>query len=156
MIRKAIFQAKDSDGTHSVIEGAQSDYDAVWDVFHSVVSSGDTYLYSPNTPKSDLAKYWFGPHMHTYVYENADGAIVATYVLKPNQVDLGSHIANAGFMVNPDFQGKGIGSAMCEHCLATAKQLGFKAMQFNFVVSTNVVAIAVWKKFGFQIIGTIP
>jgi ribosomal protein S18 acetylase RimI-like enzyme len=94
--------------------------------------------------------------MHTYVYENADGTVVGTYVLKPNQVDLGSHIGNAGFMVSPDFQGKGIGSAMCEHCLTTAQQLGFKAMQFNCVVSTNVTAIAVWKKFGFQIIGTIP
>ena len=77
-------------------------------------------------------------------------------MIKPNQPDLGSHVANASFMVNPKFQGQGIGSKLCEHCLQTAKDLGFKYMQFNIVVSTNIAAITVWKKFGFQIIGTIP
>lgn len=59
--------------------------------------------------------------MHTYVYEDVNGSIVGTYVLKPNQIGLGSHVANAGFMVKPEFQGKEIGSQMCKHCLATAQ-----------------------------------
>lgn len=94
--------------------------------------------------------------MHTFIYENEDGQIVGTYILKPNQIDLGSHIANASFMVHPKFQGQGIGKKLCEHCLKMAKELGFKAIQFNLVVSTNKAAISVWKRFGFEIIGTIP
>jgi RimJ/RimL family protein N-acetyltransferase len=121
MIRKAIIQSKSSNEVNQSVDGTKDDYESVWDIFHSVVEGGDTYLYSPNTPKSDLEKYWLAPHMHTYVYEDANGAIVGTYNLKQNQIDLGSHIANAGFMVKPEFQGKGIGSEMCKHCLAKAK-----------------------------------
>ena len=74
---------------------------------------------------------------------------MGTYIIKPNQPDLGSHIANASVMVHPKYQGKGIGKILCEHCLKTAKELGYKAMQFNIVVSTNLPAVALWKKFGF-------
>jgi ribosomal protein S18 acetylase RimI-like enzyme len=132
-----------------------TDHETVWEIFHRVIKTGDTYVYSPNTPKSSLNKIWFGEEMKTFVVE-IEGLILGTYFLKPNQMDLGSHIANAGFMVHPEAFGKGIGKAMCGHCLETAKTLGYKGMQFNFVVSTNTIAIKLWKKFGFDIIGTIP
>lgn len=87
--------------------------------------------------------------MHTFVFEAENGEILGTYIIKPNQPDLGAHVANASFMVNPKHQGKGIGTKLCEHCLKTATELGFKAMQFNIVVSTNLSAISLWKKFNF-------
>jgi len=95
------------------------------------------------------------PEETTYV-ALVDGEIVGTYVLKPNQPGLGSHVANAGYMVIPDHSDKGIGRAMCEHSLEDARQVGFLAMQFNFVVSTNERAVALWKKMGFSIVGTCP
>ncbi|MEQ9426505.1 MAG: GNAT family N-acetyltransferase [Cyclobacteriaceae bacterium] len=131
------------------------DRGAIWEIFSEVIKSGDTYVMHPETPKSDLDKHWLAPYMHTYVAEN-DGQVLATYIIKPNQIDLGSHVANASYMVHPNAQGQGIGKLMCEHSLVEAKRLGFLAMQFNIVVSTNVGAVKVWEKFGFKTIGTIP
>ena len=82
--------------------------------------------------------------------------IVGTYILRPNQSGGGSHVANAAFMVAPEARGQGIGRAMGEHCLSEARRLGFRAMQFNFVVSTNESAVRLWQQLGFKIVGTLP
>lgn len=132
------------------------DFDKVWEIFGNVIQTGDTYVFDPETPIEDLQKHWFAPNMHTYVVENPDRKLLGTYILKPNQIDLGSHVANASYMVHPSAQGQGIGKMMCAHSLAEAKGLGFSAMQFNLVVDTNQAAIRLWQKFEFKIIGTIP
>jgi GNAT superfamily N-acetyltransferase len=93
--------------------------------------------------------------MKTFVMDDND-EIVGTYIIKPNQIDLGSHIANCGYMVHPKHQGKGIGKLLCEHSLMIAKELGYQGMQFNLVISTNVGAVKLWQQFGFRIIGTVP
>ena len=106
--------------------------------------------------------YWFAPGARTYVAEldrlkgSSFDRIVGTYILRANQGGGGAHVANAGFMVAPKVQGRGIGGAMAEHCLAQARQLGFRAMQFNFVVSTNESALRLWHRLGFKIVGTLP
>ncbi len=127
----------------------------VWEIFTAVIQTGDTYVFAPDTPKEDLDKIWFAPYMETYILED-EGEILGTYVIKPNQIDLGSHIANGSYMVHPKAQGRGIGNLLCEHSLVEAKRFGFKAMQFNIVVSTNKVAVKLWQKHSFEIIGTIP
>lgn len=86
---------------------------------------------------------------------NPEAELVGTYLLRANQPGGGSHVANAAFVVAPNAQGKGIGRAMAEHCLSEARRLGFRAMQFNFVVSTNASAIHLWKSLGFEIVGTL-
>ncbi|MFC2140173.1 GNAT family N-acetyltransferase [Candidatus Auribacterota bacterium] len=136
-------------------EARENDVDAIWEIFHEVIIAGDTYVFDPNTSKDQFLKLWLAPHMATYVLED-DGKIIGTYALKPNQPDLGSHIANAAYMVPPEEQNRGIGRAMCEHSLKEAKILGYIGMQFNMVVSTNDAAISLWQQFGFSIIGTIP
>lgn len=133
----------------------ESDFELIWQIFKVVIEPGDTYVYDPYTSREDAFSIWFGAGITTYVAEE-DGRIVGMYKLIPNQRDLGSHVANAGFMVDPTCQGRGIGKAMGMHCLKTAKQTGYLAMQFNFVVSTNQAAIALWKKLGFSIVGTLP
>lgn len=82
--------------------------------------------------------------------------LVGSYILKPNQPALGAHIANASFIVAPKARGLGVGRAMGEHCLSEAGRLGFRAMQFNFVVSTNESAVHLWQELGFKIVGTLP
>lgn len=82
--------------------------------------------------------------------------ILGTYILRPNQSGGGSHVANAGFMVSASARGQGLGRAMAEHCLSEARRLGFRAMQFNYVISTNTAAIRLWQDFGFEIVGTLP
>lgn len=133
-----------------------ADEDAIWSIFHAVVAPGDTYAFDPHTSREEALAYWFRPGTHTYVAESEDGRVVGTYILKPNQPALGSHVANAGFMVSPEARGLGVGRRMGEHCLAEARQLGFRAMQFNFVVSTNEAAVRLWQQLGFQIVGTLP
>jgi L-amino acid N-acyltransferase YncA len=132
-----------------------SDRDAIWTIFHDVIASADTYAFDSQMPRQDALAYWFRSDGHTYVAES-DGRVVGTYILRANQVGPGSHVANAAFMVPPDAQGQGIGRAMGEHCLNEARRLGFRAMQFNFVVSTNESAIRLWQRLGFEIVGTLP
>jgi L-amino acid N-acyltransferase YncA len=134
----------------------ESDYDGVWEIFLDVISGGDTFSFEPNTPKADLKKLWFADNMDTFVALSDCGKVVGSYYVKPNQPGLGGHIANAGYMVHPDAKGKGIGQLMCQHSIDFAREKGFLGMQFNMVVSTNEVAVRIWKSFGFSIIGTVP
>lgn len=136
-------------------EATKEDYEAVWDIFHEVIQTEDTYVFDANTPKEDLKKHWFASYMHSFVAVEND-EVIGTYILKPNQPGRGSHIANASYMVKGSARGKGIGGLLCQHSLETAKKLNFHAVQFNIVVSTNEAAVSLWKKYGFQIIGTLP
>jgi GNAT superfamily N-acetyltransferase len=132
-----------------------TDRPAIWEIFRSVIRSGDTYAFSPDLDEENGLKSWFIPGAEVFVAETNE-KIVGTFFVKPNQPGLGSHVANAGFMVAPGTRGGGVGRAMGEYALTWAKQQGYKAMQFNFVVSTNRAAVALWEKLGFRIIGTIP
>jgi len=133
----------------------KADEEAIWDIFRAVIVGGDTYAFAPDMSRGEAMAYWFGPGAHTYVAES-ERRIVGTYILKPNQPALGSHVANAGFMVPSSARGLGVGRAMGEHCLTEARRLGFRAMQFNFVVSTNEPAVHLWQQLGFRIVGTLP
>lgn len=132
-----------------------SDFEGIWTIFHEVVQGGDTYLYDPNTTREEARASWMSRDVSTYV-AILDGAVVGTYILRPNQGGLGSHVANAGYMVSKDASGKGIGAALCQHSLEEARRQGFLAMQFNMVVSTNERAVALWQRMGFAIVGTLP
>ncbi|MBN7815822.1 GNAT family N-acetyltransferase [Algoriphagus pacificus] len=134
----------------------KNDLDGIWEIFSKVIQTGDTYVFDPKTPKEKLSDLWFASSMDTFVLENESGKIAATYFIKPNQIDLGNHIANCGYMVHPDEQGNGYGSMLCEHSIQFAKQKGYLGIQFNIVISTNHAAIHLWKKHGFEIIGTTP
>lgn len=130
------------------------DYDAIWDIFSAVIADGDTFIYSEDISKQDAHTIWM-ENTRPYIAE-LDGKIVGTYVIRPNKIGRGSHVCNAGFMVHPDFQNNGVGKAMGEDALKQARKLGYLAMQFNIVVSTNARSIHLWKRLGFNIIGTIP
>jgi len=154
----------------------ERDRDAIWNIFREVVAPGDTYALDPNISREDALAYLFGPRTQTYVAEGdavGDGVavpgkptvsptiirarqILGTYILRPNQSGGGSHVANAGFMVSTRARGQGLGRAMAEHCLSEARRLGFRAIQFNFVISTNTAAIRIWQELGFKIVGTLP
>ncbi len=133
----------------------ENDFEGIWPIFRAVVAKGDTYVFSPQATRGDAHDYWFAPGVRSYVAE-ADGTILGMYKLIANQRDLGSHVANASFMVSVAAHGKGIGEAMGRHCIDEARKAGYEAMQFNFVVSTNTGAVALWKKLGFNIVGTLP
>lgn len=141
--------------TVTIRRAAEADFESLWPIFRAVVATGKTYVFAPETSRGDALDYWFGPGMTSYVAED-EARVVGMYKLVPNQRDLGSHVANASFMVDPACEGQGIGLAMGFHCLREARRAGFSAMQFNFVVSTNTAAVELWKKLGFRIVGTLP
>ena len=132
-----------------------ADRDAIWKIFHEVVATGDTYALEPQMSRVDALSYWFAPGTHTYVADHPGIGVAGTYILRPNQSAGGAHVANAGFMVPASRRGQGIGRAMAEHCLNEARRLGFRSMQFNFVVSANTQAIRLWRELGFEIVGTL-
>jgi ribosomal protein S18 acetylase RimI-like enzyme len=132
-----------------------SDKPAVWRIIEGVIAGGDTYVFPPGTSEQEMIDYWFAPDKHTYIAEDESG-VVGTFWIKANQPGLGSHIANAAYMVSSDAMGKGIGRRMAEFSLDEARRLGFTAMQFNFVVKSNTSAVALWQRMGFEVIGEIP
>ena len=133
----------------------EGDSDEVWSIFKAVIAPGDTYAFDSDMSRADAMDYLYSDDTSTYVAESA-GRIVGIYFIRANQPGLGSHIANAGFMVWPGAQRTGIGRKMAEHCLEEARRLGFCGIQFNFVVSTNQTAISLWKSLGFSVVGTVP
>ncbi len=139
----------------TIRKASKTDDPQLWKIIKSVISSGDTYVFAPDSSKDKMLAYWRGADKKTYValWENK---IVGTFFLKENQPDLGSHIANAGYMVAPEAKGKRVGRQMAEFSIEEAKRLGYLAMQFNFVVKSNEVAVKLWQNLGFQVIGEIP
>ena len=134
---------------------SDADRDAIWKIFQEVIAAGDTYPIDPEIPRVDALKYWLKHGAHVCVAES-ENQIVGSYTLHPNQAAAGAHVANAAFIVAKDARGQGIGRAMGEHCLKEARRLGFRAMQFNFVVSTNESAVKLWQNLGMKIVGTLP
>lgn len=139
----------------SLRRAAEKDHEQIWQILRGVAAAGETYTFDPAIKREDALAYWLAEKNETWV-ALSEGELVGTYLLRANQSGGGSHVANAAFVVAPEAQAKGIGRTMAEHCLKEARRLGFRAMQFNFVVSTNTSAIRLWKNLGFEIVGTLP
>jgi L-amino acid N-acyltransferase YncA len=139
----------------TIREAIDRDQDAIWEIFRATIAPGDAFVYDPNTPREEAVAYWFVNGTRTYVAEE-NGKVVGSYILRANRPGLGNHVANAGFMVDPAARGSGIGRKMGEHALSEARRLGYRAMQFNFVISTNESAVHLWQELGFKIVGTLP
>ncbi|MFY7920849.1 MAG: GNAT family N-acetyltransferase [Gemmatimonas sp.] len=139
----------------SLRSATEADWPSVWSIIRQVAAAGNTFFLEPDVSESAARDYWMGPGLSAYVAED-DGEIVGTYTVKANHRGLGSHVANAGYMVRPGLDGRGIGFQLAQHSLAEARAAGFQAMQFNAVVSTNHRAIALWQRLGFNVVGTVP
>jgi RimJ/RimL family protein N-acetyltransferase len=133
---------------------APGDRDAVWAILQPVIHAGETYPLPRDMQRAAALAYWFAPDHEVFVAD--EGQIVGTYYLRPNQRGGGSHVANCGYMTAPWAVGRGIARTMCIHSLARARARGFRAMQFNFVVSANERAVRLWQHCGFQIVGRVP
>lgn len=133
----------------------EKDWDAVWSIIEPVFRAGETYAFSPDISEEESFRVWVTVPTATYVAVDGSQGIVGTYYIKPNQPALGAHVCNCGYIVAAKVRGQGIASEMCKHSQREALAHGFRAMQYNLVVSTNERAIWLWKKLGFEIIGTL-
>ena len=133
------------------------DWPAIWPLWHAIVAAGETYVWSDDTTCDEARQLWMlPPPAEVVVLEDDEGVVRGSAVLKPNQPGRGDHVANAGFMVDPDSQGQGFGRRLAEAVLERARAAGYQAMQFNAVVATNAGAIRLWESLGFTIVGTLP
>ena len=139
----------------NIREATEADFGNIWPIFHEISSAGETYAYSRDTSKEKAMRLWMSLPRKTFVAE-IDGQILGTYYIKTNHSGPGEHVCNCGYMVSSKARGKGIATAMCKHSQEVAVQLGYKAMQFNFVASSNEGAIKLWNKLGFETVGRLP
>ncbi|MBQ4849304.1 GNAT family N-acetyltransferase [Pseudoalteromonas sp. MMG012] len=133
----------------------KSDFVEFWPTFEAIILAQETYAFSPNMNCDEAFSLWCESALVAFVFEEK-GKILGTYYLKANGMGPSSHISNCGYMVSADARGKGIARQMCIHSQEVAVEKGFSAMQYNSVVSSNQVAITLWQKLGYNIIGTIP
>lgn len=139
----------------SIREVIPSDEDAIWQILEPIIRAGETYDFPTQTSRDDALLAWLSPRNQCFVAHEGE-RILGTYVLHPNRLGGGSHVASCGYMTASDTNGRGVGRAMCEHSLAAARAAGFRAMQFNFVVATNDRAIKLWHGMGFETVGRVP
>src|SRR5689334_17451840 len=132
-----------------------TDRHSIWRVIGPTIRAGETYALDRDMPEADALAYWLGDDRETFVAEE-DGQIVGTYYIRPNQAGGGKHVCNCGYMTSPSAMGRGVARAMCEHSMAYARERSYRGMQFNFVVSSNSRAIALWQSLGFEIVGRLP
>jgi L-amino acid N-acyltransferase YncA len=128
----------------------------VWSLLEPVFRAGETFPHDPAISEDEAQQAWLEQSQAVMVAVNAAGALVGTYYLRPNSLALGAHVANAGYVVVEHCRRQGIGSRLCQHSLQAARRLGFRAMQFNLVVSTNTAGICCWQRNGFEVVGTLP
>lgn len=131
------------------------DAGAIAAIILPVIREGATYALDQTLSEAEALAYWMAPDKETFVAEQ-DGAIAGTYYMRPNQAGGGRHVCNCGYMTSAAATGRGIARGMCEHSLEQARSRGYRAMQFNFVVSTNERAVRLWQSLGFEIVGRLP
>ncbi|HEV7311656.1 GNAT family N-acetyltransferase [Sphingopyxis sp.] len=128
---------------------------AIWAILEPVIRAGETYTLDRDMTEAEALAYWFGADKETFVAEEG-GVVLGTYYLRANQAGGGRHVCNAGYMTGAAATGRGVARAMCLHSLDHAKAQGFRALQFNFVVSSNVRAVGLWQSLGFEVVGRLP
>ncbi len=133
----------------------QYDVRAISGIILPVFREGSTYTIDPDIGEADALAYWLSPDKDAFVAED-DGEIVGTYYMRANQAGGGRHVCNCGYITDARTTGRGIARAMCLHSLNHARSRGYRAMQFNFVVSTNERAVHLWQSLGFEIVGRLP
>ncbi len=137
-------------------EATQADWPQIWPFLREIVRAGETYTWDRDVTEERAREMWMStPPARTIVADDG-GVVVGTAKMSRNHMGPGSHIANASFMVHPDHSGRGLGRKLGEHVVAQARADGFRAMQFNAVVSTNIRAVGLWESLGFEIIATLP
>jgi len=133
-----------------------SDWSEVWPLLRATFATGDTYSFAPDSPEDEIHRAWIEAPAASFVACDADGRIAGTYFIKANHVGQGSHVCNCGYVVCARDQGQGLATLMCEHSQREAIAMGFRAMQFNLVVSTNERAVRLWSRLGFAEVGRLP
>ena len=137
-------------------KATNTDHDAIWAILEPIFRAGETYVIDPTCSRDAGLGYWFAGLHTVYVAVADDGGVLGTYFIQPSQIAQGAHVANCGYATAPQARGQGVARAMLAHSQDTARGAGYRAMQFNFVVSSNTRAVTTRQRDGFEIVGTLP
>lgn len=140
----------------SIRKAGPADWNEIWRLIEPVFRAGETYTVARDISETDARRFWLDAPLATFVAEDISGELLGTYFIRPNQAGGGSHVANCGYIVGERARGRGVASEMCRHSQKFAIDNSFRAMQFNFVVSSNAGAVRLWESLGFEIVGTLP
>ena len=142
-------------GGLTIRPAAPGDDEAIWSILRPVIEAGDTLTADPRGGRAGAFAYWRPPGAENFVAE-MDGNVLGTYYLRPNQSGGGAHVCNAGYCTAEAARGRGVARALLAHSLDMARARGYRAMQYNFVVATNLRAIDTWERAGFRTVGRLP
>ena len=138
-------------------EATTADWPAIWPFFRSIVAAGETFSYPPDLGRAEGRDMWLlaAPNRAVVAVDD-DGTVLGTAKMNNNQMGNAAHIASASYMVDPAHTGRGVGRALCEYTVEWARAAGFRGMQFNAVVESNVHAVRLYRSLGFEVLGTVP
>ena len=142
--------------TIKIREFQEKDLKEMIEIWNTVVDDGVAF---PQLERldSNSGRAFFSEQSFTGVaYDEESGEIAGLYILHPNNIGRCGHICNASYAVKKSLRGMSIGEKLVVHCLAKAKDLDFRILQFNAVVKSNIVALKLYEKLGFTQLGTIP
>lgn len=151
-----IAQPGDRRGPVQIRDVGDGDWAQVWPFLRDIVAAGETYCWPRDTTEAAARTWWLGKPGGRVLVAVDEGRVVGTAELHPNQPAAGRHVANAGFLVAPSAAGRGVGRALAVRTLEVAREDGYRAMQFNAVVETNIAAVALWVSLGFTVLATVP
>ncbi|MDI1297110.1 MAG: GNAT family N-acetyltransferase [bacterium] len=148
--------AGQTDGEKTLIRAVTaSDHDAIWAIVEPVIRAGETLATPRDMRRDEALAYWLNPKHSVRVLEE-DGAVAGVFYIRANQTGGGAHVANASYVTASNAMGRGVARRMCAASIDLAREQGYRAMQFNFVIATNGRAVALWQAMGFAIVGTLP
>lgn len=137
-------------------QASEADWPGIWTVFEPVVRDGESYPLDPGLDEAGARAYWFAPDKTIFVADDPALGIIGSYYIKPNSTGPAAHVCNAGYVVHPAARGRGVAQALCRHSIEEAGRRGYRAMQYNLVISTNDRAVRLWQHMGFTVVGALP
>jgi L-amino acid N-acyltransferase YncA len=138
-------------------EATQDDWPAIWGFLRRIVAAGETLCWDRDVSEDRARGRWFAePPGRTVVAVDHGETVIGSAMTRRNHDGPGAHIANASFVVDPVHAGRGVGRVLGLHVIDQARADGYRAMQFNGVVETNIRSSALWRSLGFEVLATVP
>ncbi|MGN6101526.1 MAG: GNAT family N-acetyltransferase [Devosia sp.] len=127
----------------------------IWAMLEPAMREGETLALPRDGSEADGRAYWASPEKRNFLAVEGDAVLGSSYI-RANQQGGGAHVANCGYLTSPAARGRGVARALCAHSIDWCRAQGFRAIQFNFVVSTNEPAVHLWHSFGFEVLARLP
>ena len=126
------------------------------EIWNEIVRAGDAFPQEDELTEITGDEFFKAQSFTGLAVDEDTGEILALYILHPNNVGRCGHISNASYAVRKDCRGRHIGEIIVKHCIDKARELGFRILQFNAVVATNIHARHLYQRLGFKELGIIP